>query len=229
MIKNIYNKSLFGVLIFSDFIACYLALQLISNDFHIINLGFAQKTNFLFFATIIQFFWFPIFYLSNLYDTRATLSRFEEIIRIVPIVYTCLIILISIHVFGLFLFPINYKNILSYGLAFLGILIINRFIIHTIQKSLLNRNIGLNNAFILGVNRRGEGIYKELSNHSYHGLNVKGFVRALDDPVSFNDQRLPMKILGDESEFNKILENEKINDVIIALDQPNHERIMSSR
>ena len=69
----------------------------------------------------------------------------------------------------------------------------------------MNRNIGLNSALILGANRRGEAIYKELSTNSYHGLLVKGFVRALDDPVAFDDKRLPMKILGEESEFNQIL------------------------
>ena len=228
MNKNLYNKSLFGILVFSDLLANYLALKIILNGQDIISLGFVSWTNFLFFASSIQFFWFPIFYIANLYDTRATLSRFEEIIRIVPVVYTCLIIAISCHVFGLIEFSLNYKNILSYGLIFLWILIINRFVIHTIQKSLLNRNIGLNNALILGANRRGEAIFNELSNHSYHGLKVKGFIRASDDPPKFDYKRLPMNILGTESEFNKIINEQKINDVIIALDQPNSQRIMST-
>ena len=93
---------------------------------------------------------------------------------------------------------------------------------------MLNRNIGLNNALILGANRRGEAIFNELLNHSYHGLKVKGFVRALDDPNPFDEQRLPMNILGDESEFNSIVESNKINDVIIALDRPTPERIINT-
>ena len=176
----------------------------------------------------VQLCWFPIFYIANLYDTRATLSRFEEIIRIVPIIYTCLIIVISCHVFGFISIEINYKDTLSYGLIFLGILITNRFIIHTIQKSLLRRNIGLDNALILGANRRGEAIFNELSNNSYHGLKVKGFVRALDDPNPFDEQRLPMEILGEESDFKSIVKSNNINDLIIALDRPTPERIMST-
>ena len=219
MKKKQYSKSLFGILVLSDIIASYLALWIIFND---------NSIYFLLFVFLVQCFWFPLFYIANLYDTRATLSRFEEIIKIVPIVYTCLIILISGHVFGLFESSMNYKNILSYGLIFLGILITNRFIIHTIQKSLLKRNIGLNNALIFGVNRRGEEIYNELSNHSYHGLKVKGFIRASDDPIKFDENRLPMKILGTESELNNIIKKEKINDIIIALDQPKPERIMST-
>ena len=228
MNKGLYNKILFFILVLSDIFAGYLAQSIISNGDYMINFDFTPQIKFLPFAILTQLFWFPIFYIANLYDTRATLSRFEEIIRIVPIVYTCLIIFISFHVFGLIEPPMNYKNILSYGLIFSGILIANRFLIHTIQKSLLNRNIGLNNALILGVNRRGEAIFKELSNHSYHGLNVRGFIRAEDDPIEFDTQRLPMHILGEESELNQILKNENVNDVIIALDQPNSERIMSS-
>ena len=228
MNTNLYNKNLFLILVLSDIISGYLALEIILNNYYIIDFGVNPTLNLIFIAIGIQCFWFPVFYLANLYDTRATLSRFEEIIRIVPVVYTCLILLISSHVFGLFKFLMNYKNILSYGLIFLGVLIINRFVIHTIQKSLLNRNIGLKNAFILGANRRGEAIYRELLNHSYHGLNVKGFVRALDDPPQFDLQRLPMNILGNEAEFNQIIKDQKINDVIIALDQPNPERIMSA-
>tara|TARA_B100000029_G_C17569504_1_gene956129 strand:- start:619 stop:1998 length:1380 start_codon:yes stop_codon:yes gene_type:complete len=219
MNKNIYNKIFFVLLVLSDIFASLIAFW-IFYDF--------QNSDYFLTALLIQCLWVPIFYLANLYDTRATLSRFEEIIKIMPIVYTCLIILISTHVFGLFKFSINYKNILSYGLIFLFILIINRFIIHTIQKSLLNRNVGLDNALILGVNRRGEAIFRELSNHYYHGLKIKGFVRALDDPIEFDNERLPMNILGEESDLKNILIKENIKDVIIALDQPNNERTMNA-
>jgi len=212
----------------SDTVAGYIALYIIPQNIFLENLSLNQPFGFFGIAVLIQLCWFPIFYIANLYDTKATLSRFEEILRIFPIVYSCLILMISSHVFGLISIDINFKDTLSYGLIFLGILIINRFIIHTIQKSLLNRNIGLNDALILGANRRGEAIFNELSNHSYHGLNVKGFIRAEDDPNPFDEQRLPMNILGNESEFNGIIESNRIDDVIIALDRPTPERIMSS-
>ena len=79
MNKRLYNKTLFVFLVISDILASYVALWIIFNNYYIINLGFAPKTNFLLTVTLIQLFWMPIFYLANLYDTRATLSRFEEI------------------------------------------------------------------------------------------------------------------------------------------------------
>tara|TARA_Y100001936_G_C15982925_1_gene617786 strand:+ start:62 stop:1045 length:984 start_codon:yes stop_codon:yes gene_type:complete len=87
--------------------------------------------------------------------------------------------------------------------------------------------IGLNNALILGVNRRGNDVFNSLENSSYHGLRVVGFVKAKDDPDLFNIE-LKNKILGHESELKKIVKSEKINDVIIALDHPSSERIMSA-
>tara|TARA_Y100000748_G_scaffold129333_1_gene108302 strand:- start:27 stop:1010 length:984 start_codon:yes stop_codon:yes gene_type:complete len=87
--------------------------------------------------------------------------------------------------------------------------------------------IGLNNALILGVNRRGNDVFNNLQHSSYHGLRVVGFVKAEDDPGSFNLSE-KNKILGNESDIEKIIKSEKIEDVIIALDQPHPERIMSS-
>ena len=225
MNKTFYNWALFTLLLVSDTLSGYISLFLIPKSDLLNNIFINYPIGI---ALFLQLFWFPIFYIANLYNTRATLSRFEEILKLVPIIYTCLIILISCHVFGLISIEINYKDTLSYGLMFLGFLITNRFIIHTIQKSLLRRNIGLNNALILGANRRGEAIFNELSTNSYHGLRVKGFVRALDDPNPFDEQRLPMNILGEESDFKSIVKSNNINDLIIALDRPTPERIMSA-
>tara|TARA_A100000164_G_C21870097_1_gene754682 strand:- start:156 stop:1142 length:987 start_codon:yes stop_codon:yes gene_type:complete len=88
--------------------------------------------------------------------------------------------------------------------------------------------IGLNNAIILGVNRRGLDIYNSLQNQSYHGLNVRGFVRANDDPDEYNISDEKTRVLGNESDLKEIIKLEKISDVIIALDHPNPEQIMSS-
>ena len=48
-----------------------------------------------------------------------------------------------------------------------------RFLIHTFQKYLLKMKVGLNNAVILGLNRRGLAIYESLEGQTFHGLNVE--------------------------------------------------------
>ena len=129
--------------------------------------------------------WSAIFFFADLYNTKATLSRFDEIIRLVPIVYSALFLYIAFDVFGLIKFNSDHRSILTYGIIFSTLLIVNRFIIHSIQKYLLKMKIGLNNTIILGVNRRGNDVFNSLQRSSYHGLRVVGFVKAEDDPESF--------------------------------------------
>ena len=228
MNKNLYNNTLLIILIISDFISGFISFYLFFFR-KTPSFTFSFHEDGLFFIFIfIHLFWSIIFFFANLYNTRATLSRFDEIIKLVPIIYSILFLYISLHVFGIIVFHSDFRNILTYGLVFSFLLIINRFIIHTTQKYLLKMKIGLNNAIILGVNRRGLDIYNSLQNQSYHGLNVRGFVRANDDPDEYNISDEKTRVLGNESDLKEIIKLEKISDVIIALDHPNPEQIMSS-
>ena len=67
-----------------------------------------------------------------------------------------------------------------------------------------------------------------MQNQPFHGLNVTGFIQANDDPIDFKINDLEIEKIGNEADINKIIETKKIDDVIIALDKPNPERIMSS-
>ncbi len=227
MNKRLYNNLLLSILLLSDFISGIISFNLFfyfqKYDFSII-----KNNEFYLIIAIVQVCWSIIFFFADLYNTRATLSRFDEIIKLVPIIYSALFLYIVLHIFGLINYYSDFKSILIYGLVFSTLLIINRFLIHSVQKYLLKKKIGLNNAVILGVNRRSKEIYESLQNQSYHGLKVKGFVQAQDDPSANQFSHQNIKILGHELELEKILESEKIDDVIIALDRPNPERIMSS-
>ena len=69
---------------------------------------------------------------------------------------------------------------------------------------------------------------KSLEKQSFHGLKIKGFIKAFDDPNEFNINNLNIKKLGNEDDINKVIKSEKIEDIIIALDKPTPERIMSA-
>ena len=176
---------------------------------------------------IIQSIWILLFYFSNLYDSRATLSRFEEVLRIVPLIYFTLVIIITMDIFQFSIIEIEYKKIFIYGLIFASSLLINRFIIHSIQKVLLMKNFGLKDIIILGVNRRGLDVYNSLQSHSHHGLNVIGFIKGYDDPEKF-EGNLPLPILGHESKIHEIIDESNVKDLIIALDKPTSERVLKT-
>ena len=226
MNKRNYNYILLCILILSDFVSGAISFNIA------FGIGYYQifsfKNNFFIFLLVIQLCWSSIFFLANLYNTRATLSRFDEIIRLVPIIYSVLFIYIFFNVFGIVNIHSDFRNILTYGLVFSAILIVNRFIIHTFQKYFLKMKIGLNSAIILGINKRGLEIYDNLNNNLFHGLKVKGFIRAEDDPKSFDPLIQNVKILGDEKDLEKIILSENIDDIVVALHRPTPERILSS-
>ena len=218
-----YNRSLLGFLLSADLIAGFFAFS-IGFKTNILNGEGGLLTWFIF----SEILWISLFALSNLYDTRATLSRFEEILRIVPTVYFTLIFIITGQVMNLYLLPFELKQILVYGFILSGFLILGRILIHTIQKLLLKQNIGLKKAVILGVNRRGIDVYDKLQTSYHHGLAIAGFVQANDDPDISKHSGHNIDILGSEQTINQIITKNQIDDVIIALDKPSPERIMDT-
>ena len=218
-----YNRSLVGFLLSADLIAGFFAF-FIGFKVNILNGEAGLLTWFIFFEIL----WISLFALSNLYDTRATLSRFEEILSIVPTVYFTLIFIITGQVMNLYLLPFELKQILVYGFILSGFLILGRILIHTIQKLLLKQNIGLKKAVILGVNRRGIDVYDKLQTSYHHGLAIAGFVQANDDPDISKHSGHNIDILGSEQTINQIITKNQIDDVIIALDKPSPERIMDT-
>ena len=218
-----YNRSLLGFLLSADLIAGFFAFS-IGFKTNILNGEGGLLTWFIF----SEILWISLFALSNLYDTRATLSRFEEILSIVPTVYFTLIFIITGQVMNLYLLPFELKQILVYGFILSGFLILGRILIHTIQKLLLKQNIGLKKAVILGVNRRGIDVYDKLQTSYHHGLAIAGFVQANDDPDISKHSGHNIDILGSEQTINQIITKNQIVDVIIALDKPSPERIMDT-
>ncbi len=218
-----YNRSLLGFLLIADIIAGFFAFSM-GLKINILNVEAGLLTWFIF----AEILWISLFTLSNLYDTRATLSRFEEILRIVPTVYFTLIFIITGQVMNLYLLPFELKQILVYGFILSGFLILGRILIHTIQKLLLKQNIGLKKAVILGVNRRGIDVYDKLQTSYHHGLAIAGFVQANDDPDISKNSEQNFDILGSEQTINQIITKNQIDDVIIALDKPSPERIMDT-
>ena len=127
MNKNKYNYILLGILLLSDFFSGALSFWLTLFNQNTFTFELILSVLFL------HCCWSIVFFFANLYNTRATLSRFDEIIRLVPIIYSVLFIYIAFNVFGVINFNSEYKSILTYGIVFSTLLIVNRFIIHSVQ------------------------------------------------------------------------------------------------
>ena len=223
-----YSRVFLLFLVIFDFGANIIANIIIFDGIKVSNAGNVIYNFDFLFLLLSQIIWSSIFFFFNLYDTRSTLSRFDEIIRIFPVIYGITVFAITLDIFGFVSLQAEYKSLISYSLVFSSILMMGRFLIHSFQKYLLKIKVGLNNVVILGINRRGLAIYESLQAQYLHGLHVEGFVEAFDDPHSFKSDAVKSKKIGNENDINKIIKSKNIDDVIIALDKPTPERIMSS-
>jgi exopolysaccharide biosynthesis polyprenyl glycosylphosphotransferase len=170
--------------------------------------------------------WILFYYITGFYDNIYRRSRLLELgqtfltsaVGVVVIFFT-LILDDYIH---------SYKNyyqlfftlfVLHFGLTYLFRLILTTRTIHRIH----HRKIGFN-TLLIGSNEKAEKVYSEMANQKRPAGNLfAGFVG-----VENNDDRLLGKYLpqlGKLNELNDIIDRNNIEEVIIAIETREHERL----
>lgn len=165
-----------------------------------------------------------LFYFNNRYKVDPTLSRFAEIENIFKL--TLGIILFIILFNELFELPVIVSSpvLLRYWITLAVTLSTGRLVIRQIQKSLLKKGYGAKNTVIVGVNEKAKKVAEHLTNR-HLGYKVVGFVTP--DPVHINNNDQPEQpILASVNELKQVIDNFRINEVIIALERPNHNRLL---
>jgi exopolysaccharide biosynthesis polyprenyl glycosylphosphotransferase len=170
--------------------------------------------------------WIFFYYITGFYDNIYRRSRLLELGQ----TFLTSIIGVTVIFFVLILddFIHSYKNYyellftlfaLHFGLTYLFRLVLTTRTIHRIHQ----RKIGFN-TILIGSNKNAEKIYNEMISQQRPAGNLfAGFV-GLDDN---NDQIMEKYIpnLGKTGYLNKIIEQNNIEEVIIALETKDHERI----
>ncbi len=182
--------------------------------------GGAPQYNYLSGVTFffISFIWILVFKFSGLYQPRRGKSLLEEIFTILNAVTLSTFILV---VFMFFQRDIEYSRLVIGLFWFLNFLFVSssRTLIRLILRELRKRKYNLRHVIVVGSGKSADGIVRSLINHSYYGLNIKGIV---DDDESIQNKALyGVNVLGRISDLIKIIKNEGIDQVFIAL--PNHQ------
>jgi len=172
-----------------------------------------------------QLFWSFNFWARGLYKGEYTISRISEIETILKVTFTIILLVVFIDALNFVNFPINARGVFRYWFIFIACASTGRIATHTLQKQLLKRGIGREKTLILGYNRRGLNAAGLLEEHNQQGYDLVGFVRADEDPEFLSGSSVP--ILGNESDLKSIILESQISDVVLALDNPNHTRIMA--
>ncbi len=175
---------------------------------------------------LIPVFWILLYYVTGFYDNIYRRSRLLELgqtffTSLVGVVFVFFSVMLDDYVH-------TYKNyyqlfftlfFLHFGLTYFFRLILTTRTIHRIHK----REIGFN-TLLIGSNEKAERIYQEMSAQKRPAGNLfTGFVG-----VENNDDRLLGKYmpqLGKLGELNDIIERYQIEEVIIAIETREQERL----
>ncbi|MBI5538702.1 MAG: sugar transferase [Bacteroidia bacterium] len=174
----------------------------------------------------IPFFWVLLNYLSGYYKDIYRRSRLKELgqtitISIVGVVIIFFVVILDDYIFS---YKNYYRSILMlFGLQFtityLPRLFLTTRIVHRIQ----NRKFGFN-TLLIGSNRKALDLYEEMeAEKKSAGNRFIGFVSVTEKSKYLLDKNL--KCLGNINNLPKIIDEYKIEEVIIAIETSEHDQI----
>jgi exopolysaccharide biosynthesis polyprenyl glycosylphosphotransferase len=180
----------------------------------------------LFILSLVPLTWLVLHMFSGAYFNPYRKSRFIEI-------YRTLIITILGSILFYFIFIINDINKdYSYYFQSFFIYLLIQFLLTTIGRILVLRRIKKNinrgefgyNTLIIGGNQQAIAIYKDINENEVKlGYTFKGFVYA--DNSGSNGMSAFLPKLGSINELEKIIDTHCIEEVIIAIDTSEHNKL----
>ena len=208
------------VLVFIDTIIGY---YVISNVLLDIPIDLSEKSIFSIFITL-QICWCFVFWAANLYNGDAEVSRFgetETLIKLTFIIMTAGIFLLGIDID---LGPVKSQYIIRYWILFSLLAILNRWLIRSVQKYLLKKGFGQHNVIIIGSGDRSNFVTEKLYNHRQKLYRVIGYIKTNGE--SKHNESATATLLGKEKDLKNIIANNPVSDIVIALDDMEHDHIL---
>lgn len=194
---------------------------------YIENVSLEINEKFYYGVTIIPFFWICLYYFQGTYFDVKRLFR----MKILGLTFFASLIGTTI-IFFAFLLDDTIKNYQLYYQSFIALLIIHfviSFLPRIIFVSILVKKVHSGkegfNTIILGGSEKAVGIYKEIKMlHKGIGSQFIGFVNLNGtDKLLEND----LKYLGHVNDLEAIIEAYQIEEIIIAVESSDHQRLSS--
>jgi exopolysaccharide biosynthesis polyprenyl glycosylphosphotransferase len=177
---------------------------------------------------IIPFSWFIIYTLFEQYKDVYRLSRWVVFSRtlLLSLVGSILTILILMTDRS-----INFENrvliaIFRYFLLYFGLLILWKMIYLSFISSRIKNGVVGFNTLIIGGDQRAVELYNDITSLKYSlGNKFKGFIHSNGGRSNELIQYIPQ--LGGLADLKRTIEEESIEDVIIAIESTEHEKLKS--
>jgi len=205
------------ILIILDVVAGFIVVK---NIFIQFELNYSVYSVFI----SLQLFWGFLFWITNLYSGDAQTSRFvetENLVKITFFIMAATVFLIGIDVN---LGPIRSQYIIRYWIFFTSSVILIRWTVRTIQKLLLKKGFGRHNVIIVGTEENSKYVTEKLLKHGQKLYNVIGTIKAIDEINNIKNILVPE--LGKEQDIKSIISKNPVSDIVIALDNMDHNHIM---
>lgn len=171
---------------------------------------------------VVPLGWLFVYLLSGTYFDLYRKSRLNEINRtLISCIIGC--ITVSIIVFGDDTGNYSYfmNTISRYLLIHTSFALTFRLaILYRVKRNLVNGKVGFN-TLVIGGNQQAINIYKQvLENPKALGNIFKGFIYSNKEASNGMSKYLPQ--LGDLSQLEEIIDRNKIEEVIVAVDSSEH-------
>lgn len=182
--------------------------------------------NFYWAMVAIPLFWVVLYWILGTYKNIYRKSRVNELAKTLVVTFFGTILL-----FFMFLLDDWVPSYQTYRYTFLTLfllqfilLYVTRFVLLTrLKNKLKNRVIGFN-TIMVGSNEKALNLYQELENEKYsQGYHFIGYVTIEDGGPSKLDAHLPE--LGSYEDLPKLIKDYQVEEVIIALESSEHDRI----
>ena len=174
-------------------------------------------------SALLSIFWIVLFTLNHLYTIKRAMSRSDELINIIKYIF--------MGIFLIYLLTVDLDNPVTFGksiLIFYGVTLIlsisfGRLAIRTIHINLLQKGHGLAPTLIIGLNRRGLSVQDAFFQKPRSGYLPVGFI-SMDGEMSIDDASLKIPVLGELQDISRLINEMKIEEVILALERDHHDR-----
>lgn len=174
----------------------------------------------------IPLYWLILYYVSGNYIDVWRRSRIKELgqtfrITLIGVLILFFLLLLDDKVTG---YRDYYSSILTLFTLHYGMTMFCRLITASYVKSLLiQKKIGFN-TIIVGNNQKARNLYTEIANERFvQGYILKGYVNSVEDDGAFNNE---LNYLGNYEDLPTIIEKEKIEEVVLAIESSKHTDII---
>jgi exopolysaccharide biosynthesis polyprenyl glycosylphosphotransferase len=190
---------------------------------------YTLRPDFLIPMLVISIFWFLVLWFFGLYRPWYAKSRVDELSNVVKAVSVGAVLIF----FMIFLddetrggAPVSSRLlIIGYWFALIVFVGTGRMVVRTVQHKLLERGVGHRRTVIVGDTKRARELLNLVQKHPALGYSVIGLVTHKSSAGTVGDNGVP--VLGTFSKLPKIIHEHKIQEVLIALEGKNQEKIVS--